>query len=235
MQSHSVMAKVRHWGILRSLYALLMDCLRDRLNFSWVVVRPLQRDPDFPPLAEGREARIASTEELIAAAADPVNDMNSTWLRKAHDRGELCAAVFEGDKILSYTWRAFGPTPHEQGLEVRFSPQYVYGFYAYTRPECRCQGLQHAADFVSDSRLIEMGYTHGIGFIETHNYPSMISQRKRGAYRVGYAGYLYLLGRVYTFQSPGAKKHAFGFFPVQAEEQARGFALEEELSTAADN
>ncbi|MCW8196027.1 hypothetical protein F6455_14635 [Proteobacteria bacterium 005FR1] len=142
--------------------------------------------------------------------------MKDEWLKGAIRRGELCAAVFEGEEMLSYTWRAFGPTPHENDLlEVHFDSRYVYGFYSYTRPDCRRQGLQHAADFVSDSYLYDMGYTEGIGWIETHNYPSLISQQKRGAFCVGYAGYLYLLGRVYTFRSPGAKKHGFGFFPAQ--------------------
>lgn len=235
MQLSSVVAKVKLWGLWRAFYAFIMHCMRHRLTFCWVVVRPLQCDPKFPSLSKGREARIPSMDELIAAAADPVNNLNPEWLHKAEERGEFCAAVFEGQNILSYSWRAFGPTPHEKGLEVRFSPEYVYGFYYYTRPDYRRQGLQHAADYVSDNKLLAMGYTKGIGFIETHNYPSMISQEKRGTFRVGYAGYLSLLGRVYTFQSPGAKQHGFGFFPAQTVEHKPGFVLEEDgLSAGAE-
>lgn len=223
-----IVAQVRHWGLLRALYAWLMINLQGRLTLCTVMVRPGQRNPQYPPLSEGREARIASVEELTAAARDPANDMSAEWLKGAIRRGEICAAVFEGKKLLSYTWRAFGPTPHEHGLEVQFDPRYVYGFYAYTRPEHRRQGLQHAADFASENHLFDMGYTEGIGFVETHNYPSMISQQKRGAYRVGYAGYLYLLGRVYTFQSPGAKQHGFGFFPMQTVSSKGGVVLEDE-------
>jgi hypothetical protein len=221
-----IMAQVRHWGLRRALYHWLMHSLRDRVTLCHVVVRPAQPESSYPPLSEGREARIANMEELTTAAADPVNDMNPQWLKGAIRRGELCAAVFEGKEMLSYTWRAFGPTPHENNLEVHFDPRYVYGFYSYTRPDYRRQGLQHAADFVSDRYLYDMGYTEGIGWIETHNYPSLISQQKRGAYRVGYAGYLYLLGKIYTFRSPGARKYGFGFFPAAATPRKGDLAVE---------
>lgn len=211
--------RIKEWGLWRALYAYFMVRYRHRFMLSWVMVRG-QYEPGSWQLGRGYEVRAATLDELISAAQDSRLDLNADWARKAFARGELCYALFEGERILSYSWRAFQPTPHEKGLEVRFNPPHVYAYYAYTHPLHRRKGLQNAVDYLSDLDLAKRGLAEGIGFIETYNYPSLTAQVKRGARKVGYAGYLTLFGRVFTFRSPGAKRYGFGFFHAAPEESA---------------
>ncbi|MCW8196327.1 hypothetical protein F6455_16150 [Proteobacteria bacterium 005FR1] len=205
-------ALIRQWGFFPFLYDCAMCRLKPWLTLCQVEVRPLHRESDLAPkLSEGWHVRVATTEELVEAAADPVNDLSPEWVRKAHQRGEICVGVFDGNQIASYVWRAFGPSPHEKGLWVHFGPQHPYSFKAYTRPDYRRRRLQHSASLYLDRWLLERGFTQTIGYIETHNYPSLISSKKRGNRRVGFAGYLTLFGRTIPFRTPGAKRHGFRF------------------------
>lgn len=211
MKLSTAKAEIKHWGLLRFVYDVVMCRLKPWLTLCAVDLRSLLRNPDTPELAPNREVRVATASELIAASADPVNDLDPDWVKQAHSRGEICVAVFEGDKILSYVWRAFAPSPHEKGLWVHFDPRYVYSFKAFTPPAYRQQRLQHVVIYELDAWLLDRGYRHFISFIETHNYPSLTSGKKRNNRRVGYAGYLILFGRIIPFRTPGAKKHGFAF------------------------
>lgn len=218
MLSQNSKRQIKKWGLWRALYAFVMVQYRHRFMLSMVIVRPVQREARASAVLDsGRELRMATLPELSKAVADSGLELDIEWAKQAFARGDICYAVFEGERILTYTWRAFQPTPHEKGLEIRFNPRYVYGYYAYTHPLYRCQGLQNAVDYFSDQALQKLGYSEGIGFIESYYYPSIIAQMKRGASKVGYAGYLCLFGKVFTFRSPGAKKHGFGFFHAAPE------------------
>lgn len=214
MKWSTAKAEIKCWGLGRFAYDCILSRLKTWLTLCSVNVRPLYRDPDVPELAANQEVRVAALDELIAASADPVNDLDPAWIRAAHDRGERCVAVFEGGKIVSSVWRAFAPSPHEKGLWLHFGPQCFYSFKAFTPPAYRRRRLQHATCCKLDPDLLDQGYRYSIGFIETHNYPSLISARKRGNRRVGWAGYFTVFGRVISFRSPGAKKYGFGFFPA---------------------
>jgi hypothetical protein len=213
-------ALIRQWGFFPFLYDCAMSRLRPWLTLCQVEVRPLHEHTKVE-LPDSWQVRIASADELIEAAADPVNDLNPDWVRKAHQRGEICVAVFDGHQIASYVWRAFAPSPHEKGLWVHFDPNYPYSFKAYTRPDYRRRRLQHQASLYLDRWLLERGFTHCISYIETHNYPSLASSKKRGNRRIGLAGYVTVFGRTLPFRSPGARRHGFGFATSPEASQGR--------------
>lgn len=213
MKLETAKALIRQWGLVPFLYDCALSRVRPWLMLCQVETRPLQRDPTAGELPEGFEIRIASTAELVEAAADPINDLNAAWVKQAHKRGDICVAVFDGDQIASYVWRAFSPNPYEKGLWVHFSPTHPYSYKAYTRPDYRRRRLQHHASLFLDRWLLERGYTHTISYIETHNYPSLASSKRRGNRRVGWAGYLNLFGRILAFHSPGARRYGFALRP----------------------
>ena len=177
-----------------------------------VYVRPHYASPRLPKLADNRSVRIASREELLLASRTPLYELEPTSIEAAIARGNLCIAAFENEKIIAYLWRAFSATPHVDGLWVDFGAKYRYGYKAFTHPKYRQQKLQHLVSLLTDPLMIERGYTHGISFIETHNFASRISDARRGSICVGYAGYFKLFGKVLPFRSPGAKTHDFRFF-----------------------
>lgn len=131
-------------------------------------------------------------------------------------RGDLCAAAFDGERIVAYTWRAFHTAPHAHDLCLRFRTPYRYGYKAFTLPACRGMHLQTFLAPVTDAICIERGRDHGIGFIETHNFPSITMSRRNGHRHAGYIGYLRVFGRPLCFRSPAAVRLGFGFAPRAA-------------------
>jgi len=175
-------------------------------------LRPHYASPRLPTLAAHRSVRIASRDELLVASRSPIYDLAPTFVDEALAQGDLCIAAYENEKIIAYVWRAFSATPHVDGVWVDFGAKYRYGYKAFTHPAYRQQQLQHLVGLLTDPMMIERGFTHGISFVETHNFASRISDMKRGSVCVGYAGYFRLFGKVLPFRSPGAKKHGFRFF-----------------------
>lgn len=202
----------RTWGLTKALHYWLMEALKRWLFLCVVDLRPLNAKPKLPSLPAGRSVHVATRPELERLTDESIYEIRRSFIDAALARGAFCVAAFQDDKIIAYVWRSFCATPHVAGLWVDFGRKYRYGYKAFTHPDFRREGLQHAIAFVADAEAIRQGYTHAIGFAETHNFASLISDAKRGHERVGYAGYLRFRGRVFPFRTPGAKRHGFRFF-----------------------
>jgi hypothetical protein len=141
-----------------------------------------------------------------------VYHLEPDFIHAAFEKGDLCIALFQGSRLLAYYWRGMGQTQHLDGLWVEFDAKYCYSYKAFTHPDFRRSGLQYTVSMWADPLLLERGYGHSIGFVETHNFPSVMASARRGSVRAGYAGYLRLFGRHYPFRSPGARRRGFRFF-----------------------
>jgi hypothetical protein len=203
---------VRTWGLPRFLHQSVMNVLRPRLILCAIYVREHGDDPRLPPLPDGRYVRIATPEELLEAGTDPVYQLDPEFIHAAIAKGDLCVALFQERRLLAYFWKATGKTPHLGGLWVQFATGYCYSYKAFTHPDFRQGGLQRIVATWTDPLLRRRGYSHSIGFVETHNFPSIRASERRGAVKAGYAGYVQVFGNVYTFRTPGAKHHGFRFF-----------------------
>jgi hypothetical protein len=202
------------WGALRFLHIRIMTFLKRWLTLCRVNVRRLDPNARVGQLPEGFSVRLATREEALEAARDPGLGLRASSVIEAFDRGDLCAAAFHHDRMVAYSWRSFTTAPHIEGLSVTFDRPYRYGYRAFTLPEYRGKHLQDELAFVSDAPSIARGYTHGIDFIETHNYASIAQDVRRGHRIVGWAGYFTLFGRIYPFRTPGARRHTFRFTKV---------------------
>ncbi|MEX2123603.1 MAG: hypothetical protein WD795_06890 [Woeseia sp.] len=202
----------RSWGLLRFIHLCVMKLLRRRLTLCGIYARTLSQNPVLPDLPGNRDVRIATMEELTEAGKDPVYDLGSEFIHSAIGKGDMCIALFEDDRLLAYYWRAADKTPHVRGLWAEFGPGYCYNYKAFTHPAFRQQRLQQIVATWSDPLMLQRGFAQSIGFIETHNFASIKSTERRGSRKVGYAGYLQLLGKSFPFRSRGAKRHGFRFF-----------------------
>jgi hypothetical protein len=177
-----------------------------------IYLRPHHGLPGPHEAGDAIEFRILEWDELFRHANDPELDLDESFLHAAKERGDLCVGAFDGQRLVAYIWRAFGPTPAEDGLWVRFRRPYRYGYKSLTRPEYRGRHIQSAMAPTTDAVLLERGYTHAIGYVALHNLSSRRSALRHGNRAIGYAGYVRALGRAWTFESPGAKRHGFAFF-----------------------
>ncbi|MFO1376682.1 MAG: hypothetical protein U1F14_06745 [Steroidobacteraceae bacterium] len=201
---------LRRWGLLRSLYRRIMRRLAPVLNVSFAVSRPLGVR-EVRLTCAGCSIRIATREDLARAAANPALQMTPAFVDHALSRGDICAAAFDGEDMVAYTWRAFVATRHKDDVWLSFRPPYRYGYKALTLPAWRGRHLQEAISPFADQLCIERGHTMAIGFIETHNYASLTSCGRTGDEKIGVIGYLRVAGRVFPFRSPGARRAGFGF------------------------
>jgi len=206
----SWVADYNRWGLRRTAYKRLMLAVRARLVFCGVYVRPLVEGP-APPPPEGIEVRVARRSELLAAAEAGGMELSVEFVRSALARGDICVAAFRDGRMIAQVWRSLTCAPHVEGLWVRFRRPYRYGYKAYTHPEFRGCHLQVPVSRFLDDYFIARGFTHNIGFIETHNYASIASEERRGGRRAGWAGYFRMFGRALPFRSREARERGFGF------------------------
>ena len=133
-------------------------------------------------------------------------------------RGEICAGATLDGKLVAYTWRAFSATPHDPKYNIwaDFNAAAVIGRYSFTLPAYRGKHIMPSLLAFADNCCLDKGATLLIAYIETDNYPSMRCAVKVGNHVVGYAGYIYLFGKLFRFRTPGAKEHGFLFFTLRS-------------------
>jgi hypothetical protein len=199
----------RRWGWRRTLYRELMLALHRLFDLRLFVlhVRSQAADPPEVPLPPGRRVRLLERDDLVRASVDPRLDMPPRFVEEALGRGDLGVGVFEGERLISYLFRAFAATPAGEGVWIRFEPPYRYGYRGFTLPEHRGEHLQDALAYYTDRLCIERGRTHGLSLIETHNFPSLAADRRRGNVPVGHAACFRIGPRWFIWNSPGARRH----------------------------
>ena len=203
--------EISHWGIHRLIYAVLMRRLKPVLTLCRIHLRAHISDRD--PIAQpGVEFRLASTEKVLRAAADPAMGLDAAKVSAPLARGDPCSAAFVENQMVAYTWRAFTGTPHTDDIWVHVQRPCRYGYRAFTRPEYRARHLQDPIALLTDQLCLERGYTHALSFVETHNFPSIASDMPRANVLIGWAGYLKRPGGYLTFRTPGVRKHHFRFY-----------------------
>ncbi|MBM4202825.1 MAG: hypothetical protein FJ194_01565 [Gammaproteobacteria bacterium] len=161
---------------------------------------------------EGLSVRLASRAELLQAAEEKPDALSTDFVNAALDRGDICVAAFDGEHLVGFIWGSFSTAPHSDGLWVKAEHPYRYGDKSFVEPQYRGQRLVFALQRARDMVCLERGYPLNVGFIETHNYPSLLATIRSGSKRVGYAGYVRLFGRSYPFRTPGVVPHTFQFY-----------------------
>jgi hypothetical protein len=196
-----------------------MIVLRRRLVLCRVMVRT--PDPAKQPArsAGGCALRMATLDELLRAAREPELGLNAHDVRIALQRGELCVAAFDGERMIGYVWRALMPTRWAPHVWVEFSKPYRYGRKGMTLADYRGRHIANALSLFMDRYCLDQGYLHIISMIETHNFSSIEATKYRPRTFVGFAGYLTWRGRHYPFRTPGVRRHNFRLRYV-ADEQA---------------
>ncbi len=87
----------------------------------------------------------------------------------------------------------------------------------------------------SDKYVSDKGKTLRIAYVDTDNYPSLRAGMRAGYPVVGYAGFIYLFGKLFSFRTPGAKEYGFRLFTpsspavenLKPHPSSQGFSLPE--------
>ena len=210
--SEEFKVEVRRWGWTRAFYGRLMPRLRRWAVFCRVSTQDLTQFEGNATVSPA-EHRFATQSEL-AELLEELPDKDRGWLREVEpDQHNRCWASFVEGKIVSFGWSAYRNAPAGDGMMVGFNRPYMYGRNVYTLQHYRGKRIFDVSGAVASH--IEKGYTHAIGFIETHNFASWRRARRMGDKHGGYAGYLKLGKLRIPFRTPLAKKHTFRFYRAE--------------------
>ena len=188
-----------------------MRRIRPWFMFCRVYVREIGPAPAGSQASDGLMIRKATRDELLVAAKANPKQLSAEFVDDALANGQFCVGAFDGSRMVSWTWACFDTAPHGDGLCVQVEAPYEYGYKSLTLPAVRGQGVIGCVILARDQLCYQLGCTHIVGFVETHNYPSINTSKHLGSRRVGYAGYVKCFGRAYPFRTPGVVGHSFRF------------------------
>jgi GNAT superfamily N-acetyltransferase len=202
---------LQRWGLRKAIWSKLMGWAKPWFFLCRVNALEIEAYPEVAPPGGQLTIRLATREDLLAAAEEYPDQLSASFVEEAMSRGDYCVAAFDQAQMVAWAWASFDLAPHGDGLWVKVEPPYSYGYKWYTKPEYRGRGIILQLTVLRDKIGREAGRTHNIGFVETHNYASWRSTRRLGSHMVGYAGYFKLFGKPYPFRTPGVVKHSFRF------------------------
>ncbi|MEM7101336.1 MAG: hypothetical protein AAF541_24000 [Pseudomonadota bacterium] len=212
MQQETFTAYRERYGLTKALLRIVLKRVNNRFFFAYVTARDMGGEVSAPK--PGFDIRVATEAELLMAANE-IPALSSEEIKHALANGDVCLAAFHSDRLVAFTWRCYNKTRHTPGIWVETQKPFRYGYKAYTLPDYRGQHLLKPQ--YTDAICKSKGYAVATGFIELHNYASIRNSRRNGNRTVGFAGYFRILGKHYTFRTPGAKKFGFRFVAVDEE------------------
>ena len=201
-------------ALIQKLYGWVMSRIRPVLFLAVIYVRDSRSEVlKAPP--DGYTARFVNRDELLEFASDGALGLTPDFIERAFLRSDVCTGMFHEGRLIAYMWRSTGVVPHARGICVETRKPYRYGYKALTLTEYRGQHIPEYLAPVSSQYYIERGYSHSIGFVETHNLSSRKSEERRGSINIGYAGYLSLLSWRCPFRTQGVRKVGFRFISAE--------------------
>lgn len=152
------------------------------------------------------EARRVRRVEFSDMLCDELKGINYDW---AFERGDLCVASIQDDRIVGYTFSTVHPTRVRDGLVFKFPEGYSYGFASRTADSHRGNKLDRERYKVRDA---EQRRLHGhkvptVWYVNAMNLEALAVVKQSGSVMPfhGYVGYFRCFGRWVTIASPGSK------------------------------
>lgn len=215
MDLHSLLTDASRAGWTSAVLARLTARLEKALGL-WIYrvnIRQLGQPARHPDRQlESITVRLLTEADLLEGAKDDDMELEPAFIRSALARGDLSWGAFEEGKLVGYTWRSPSVAPFRDDLWIRIGHPLHYVYKSYTRTTHRGKGIHIAITRVADQHMLEMGRPAEVGFIDISNIQSLRAARSLGRHKVGWAGYLKLLGRCFTFRTPGVAATRTQFF-----------------------
>jgi hypothetical protein len=208
MKLHDLQRDAAYSGWIRTLLARALAKLQRLLGMQVfrVNLRPIRADaPDVAP-PEGIRLCVMRPEELLEAAADPEFEFDPAFARAALVQGDLVFGAYEGERLISMTWRTPGVAPLADPVWVRIPPRCHHAYKSYVRPSHRGRHIHTAVSRFADRHSVDKGCPAEIGFTNVANLASLAAAKSIGRRKAGYAGYVTLFGHCIPFRTAGAKR-----------------------------
>jgi hypothetical protein len=207
MDLHSFYSDAAHWGWTLALVMRVTSRLERLLGLRVFRVSVRGLNPAHNPVAlpEGFTVRALDPATLTQLSQDPDLELDPAFVEEALANGDVAYGVFDRGELTGYTWRSFSSAPFFEGLWVKVPRPLQYGYKAYTLPSQRGRGIYRAFAGFADRQAWELGYLAMLALIDVSNIASLRASQQMGSKQAGYAGYLKLFGRCFTFRTPAAR------------------------------
>ena len=150
-----------------------------RRTRAFIFVAPAVRPSELPELPHGYHCRPAVESDLPALSrliGFPVSEYERRF-----NHGDLCYAVFEGDRPANLNWIHFGSCfVRGAGFSLHAEPGDAYIYGIYTGPSERGKGLYKKALVHLADHLAENGARRLVQMVEDGNAPVLHTLPKLG-------------------------------------------------------
>jgi GNAT superfamily N-acetyltransferase len=177
--------------------------------------RPLESEP-LRELPQGIQLRLLGEHDVLALCRDPELDLRQDSVAAAYGRGDVCVGAFDSEVLAGYSWAAFAPLPHLDGVWVEFDRLTAWTYKSLVRPSHRGRGIAPALYRFADGACLERGRRRSVICVESHNRRSVRAALNARYAPSGYGAYAFRGPRILSWSSPEAKRHAVSFFLPQA-------------------
>lgn len=182
-----------------------------RLGFHLFVVELGDDNPDIamPVLPPGYTARATDLDELWRWVDQPDNGLSAEFLRGAIARGDRCVANFFNGELVGYGFVTKVGAPATRQLDVVIDDRLIYRYKGWTHPDHRRRHLSHARGRLNRQFFPLTGGRRTADFVAVDNRASKLKHADVHPTRLGYCGFVKLLGHELPFTTLGPRR--FGF------------------------
>jgi GNAT superfamily N-acetyltransferase len=186
-----------------------------------VLAMPLDRVHGNHPAHSHLDYAALTEKEVLGWCSDAELELDEARVRAAYQRGDVCVAALDAGRLIGYMWFAFNAVPHIHGVWVQVGAAARYSYKSFVRPSHRGRGIAPQMYRRANQICPRRGRSLNVLIVDLDNKASLRASYAAGRVTVGYAGFLCLLGKTFTFRSPGARRCGFGFYRPQPLEARR--------------
>jgi hypothetical protein len=139
------------------------------------------------------------------------------FLTEAIARGDRCYALFDGNRLVSYSWYSTRAKPLweiEPSLALYFNPSYAYMYNSYTVPQYRGRGLQGVGGEAALRAWVDQGLKGLVCYVESSNLASLRACHRLGYVTFGHFVTLRLGRRLVCWGTPGCRQYGLRIGPA---------------------
>jgi hypothetical protein len=201
---------VDEYGLVEIAYLAIMRRLA-RLGFHLFLVELGDDNPNvaMPRLPPGYTARATDLEELWPWVDQDDNGLSEEFLRGAIARGDRCVANFFNGELVGYGFVTQVGAPATNQLDVVIDDRLIYRYKGWTHPDHRRKHLSHARGRLNRQFFPLTGGRRTVDFVAVDNVASRKKHADVHPTRLGYCGFVRVLGHEFPFTSRGPRRSGF--------------------------
>jgi Acetyltransferase (GNAT) family len=198
---------VKHLGVARTAYEVFMTAIN--LCVDLRIIKVIKREvvnPDFLESDEAFQWQFLDESQMFELARHPDYHLTESFVQTALEKGDECYACFDGDELACFGWYSNKPTDDE-GLTFHFSPDYIYGYAAFTHPKYRGRRLHTIRICRALREYLDRGFKGVVSAVYSHNFRSLRAAARSGCQDIGYIFVLKIGGHAWIHVSRGCRQY----------------------------